>query len=185
MNINDFTAVVNAVGFQHGNKFQLIMPGNGKLQPGEKPFPTDLLSFLCEEATFPGFVANEDTIGVSSRNFLVADKYQPFQLDVRFIVDENMFVRDFFESWKQKIYLDAWKVTGTAQQRGLFINFPDDYVVEACVLNVLNANSEIVKSVVFERVWPTRVGNIQFSWSGNDKYATLDVTFNYFEYRIA
>jgi hypothetical protein len=185
MNINEFTSVINALGFQHGNKFQMLIPSNGALQPGEKPVSAEILAFLCESATFPGYDASMDNIAVSSRHFTVADKYQPFQLDLKFIVDENMFVRDFFESWKQKIYVDAWKVTGTSQQRGIFLNFPDEYTAAACVLNILNASSEIVKSVVFERVWPTRVGNIEFSWSGNDRYAVMDVTLNYFEYRIA
>lgn len=185
MNINDFTSVINTVGFQHGNKFQMLIPSNGALQSGENPFPSDLLTFLCEKATFPGFNADKDNIGVSSRYFAVADKYQPFQLDLTFIVDEGMFVRDFFESWKQKIYIDAWKVTGTSQQRGIFINFPDEYTAPACVLNILNANGDTVKSVIFERVWPTQVGNIEFSWSGNDRYATMDVSLSYFEYRLS
>jgi len=92
------------------------------------------------------------------------------------ILSNGMQERRYFEKWQN--FIDSAKSSYRPR-------FYDEYISPTMTIFVMNDESDVLSKYIFVNVYPTSVGDIEFSYSDNDSYASCAITFNYEDwYRV-
>jgi hypothetical protein len=163
-NINDFKASFTK-DVARTNRFDV-----------EIPIPLTLIPYLssaksliyrCETAQFPGrtFATTEQKTYGPIEKFPYLNTYN--DLDLTFIVDDDMNQKVFFDAWMSYInplYNNNYRYKG-------------DYAT-TIIVNQYNVSGEKTYSINLNEAFPISMNQMDLNW-GDDSYHKLSVTFAY------
>ncbi|QIG70604.1 tail tube protein [Rhizobium phage RHph_I1_18] len=171
-NINEFRAALGKHGIMRQTQFAVNITPPASISD---PIIADL-PLLCDSAQIPGTMFNTNTYQHKGYGL---DERRPFAINqedvtLTFIGDANGKLIKFFDKWGNKI-MNSHSDTGPGTER---LGYPVDYYGTIEVYSY-NAAAFRVSTYTYQQAWPINIGNIQMSWSQNDQYVTIPVTFTY------
>lgn len=140
------------------------------------------VSFFCQSATVPGISLS---VATQSTRFNAiphpGDEISFDDLNIQFIVDENMTNYITMHNWVRKL--------GHPYSGGDIAELPGDDLEDKTysdgVLFVLDSNFRKKFKIVFKDLFPTNIGGLTFQSTTTDvQYFTVDVGFKYTIYDI-
>jgi hypothetical protein len=203
--IDEFRALMARKGIARNNLYKLIItPPPGLLSAARAlNMPTsgeDLedITLYCDSITMPGIsLATVDSrpygYGPSELK-AYAPIYQP--LGATFIVDAKGYTLSFFRNWMRGIV--NYTTEGRAVWRSAVnevmafeAGYKADYETTMTLYVVAGQTTssstnelqlDIVNKTVINRAFPIEIGSVQLSYSYNDQYLSLPVSFSYFDW---
>jgi hypothetical protein len=163
-NINDFKASFTK-DVARTNRFDVEIPVPLTLIPYVSSARS--LIYRCETAQFPGrtFATTEQKTYGPIEKFPYLNTYN--DLDLTFIVDDDMSQKVFFDAWMSYInplYNNNYRYKG-------------DYAT-TLVVNQYNVSGEKTYSINLVEAFPISMNQMDLNW-GDDSYHKLSVTFAY------
>ena len=163
-NINDFKASFTK-DVARTNRFDVEIPVPLTLIPYVSSARS--LIYRCETAQFPGrtFATTEQKTYGPIEKFPYLNTYN--DLDLTFIVDDDMSQKVFFDAWMSYInplYNNNYRYKG-------------DYAT-TLVINQYDVSGEKTYSINLNEAFPISMNQMDLSW-GDDSYHKLSVTFAY------
>ena len=203
--IDGFRSVMARKGIARPNLYKLqITPPPGlknayrALNIPSAPADVEDIMLYCDSVTLPGLsLATTDSrpYGYGPTELKA---YSPVfnTLSVSFIIDAKSFTLSFFRNWMRGIvnYTSEGKAYHTgavnratpfeASYKHEYETMMQLYVVSGQVQSSseTSLDLEIVSKTTIVRAFPISIGDIQMSYSTQDQYMTLPVTFSYFEW---
>ena len=163
-NINDFKSSFNK-DLARTNRFDVNIPVPLTLIPYVTSAKS--LTYRCETAQLPGrtFATTEQRTYGPIEKFPYLNTYN--DLDLTFIVDDDM---------NQKVFFDAWMnyINPTYNNN---MRYKGDYTT-TIVINQYNVANELTYSVNLIDAYPISINQMDLNWS-DDGYHKLSVTFAY------
>jgi hypothetical protein len=132
------------------------------------------LTFRCESTQFPSrtFATTEQKFGTNpTEKHAYHTTYN--DIEMTFIVSEDMSERKFFDAW-----LNLINPTSSFD-----FNYRDDYITDFYVYQYDGAISKTTYSIALIDAFPISVNQLDLDWS-NDSYHKLSVTFAYRYWQI-
>ena len=132
------------------------------------------LTFRCESTQFPSrtFATTEQKFGTNpTEKHAYHTTYN--DLEMTFIVSEDMSERKFFDAWLNLINPTA----------SFDFNYRNDYITDFYVYQYDGAISKTTYSIALIDAFPISVNQLDLDWS-NDSYHKLSVTFAYRYWQI-
>lgn len=132
------------------------------------------VSFLVQKVNLPGILIDAAPFQTPwrSANFVHADKVDYSDLQISFIVDEEL--RNFFE-------IHDWLLA----QVNNADNVKNDYKRRDIKLTILSSHNNPIFTVTFVDAFPINLGDIQLDSTVTDsEYVSVDVTFKYSYYKL-
>ena len=167
MSVDDFKAKLQGGGARP-NLFRVICN-----------FPTfaggdvELTSFLCKAASLPASVIANIDVPYRGRmvKFAGDRTFEPWNLTI--INDNNMSIRNAFETWMNAI---------CEHQGNVGILNPSDYMVDMAV-EQLDRQENVVKRYDIRSAFPANVSAIDLAYDTNDTIEeyTVEIQYNYWE----
>ena len=163
-NINDFKASFTK-DVARTNRFDVEIPVPLTLIPYVSSARS--LIYRCETAQFPGrtFATTEQKTYGPIEKFPYLNTYN--DLDLTFIVDDDMSQKVFFDAWMSYInplYNNNYRYKG-------------DYAT-TLVINQYDVSGEKTYSINLNEAFPISMNQMDLNW-GDDSYHKLSVTFAY------
>ena len=163
-NINDFKASFTK-DVARTNRFDVEIPVPLTLIPYLSSAKS--LKYRCETAQFPGrtFATTEQKTYGPIEKFPYLNTYN--DLDLTFIVDDDMNQKVFFDAWMSYInplYNNNYRYKG-------------DYAT-TLVINQYDVSGEKTYSINLNEAFPISMNQMDLNW-GDDSYHKLSVTFAY------
>jgi hypothetical protein len=163
-NINDFKASFTK-DIARTNRFDVEIPVPLTLIPYVSSARS--LIYRCETAQFPGrtFATTEQKTYGPIEKFPYLNTYN--DLDLTFIVDDDMNQKVFFDAWMSYInplYNNNYRYKG-------------DYAT-TIIVNQYNVSGEKTYSINLNEAFPISMNQMDLNW-GDDSYHKLSVTFAY------
>jgi hypothetical protein len=163
-NINDFKASFTK-DVARTNRFDVEIPVPLTLIPYVSSARS--LIYRCETAQFPGrtFATTEQKTYGPIEKFPYLNTYN--DLDLTFIVDDDMSQKVFFDAWMNYInplYNNNYRYKG-------------DYAT-TIIVNQYNVSGEKTYSINLNGAYPISMNQMDLNW-GDDSYHKLSVTFAY------
>ena len=169
-NINDFTSRM-ITGGALLSLFQCTISANGKSSPGKL---TDF-QFMCKGVGFPASTIDVTAVTYMGRAVNVPGNRAVAQLTTSIYNDESMDIRNYIESWMEKINSHQ---TNKRDTSFLKMMGSSSYTAEMEVQQLKKDGSGSSKKYNFHNVWPSTCPEIAMSWDTND-IQTLDVIWEY------
>lgn len=121
------------------------------------------IEYFCVSATLPGITLPEVPVPFKGhQNFVPGDRVDYPNLDVRFIITENM------ENYSE---LFNW-IRGNATSPA--------FTKRDIILHIASSHNNIVKQIRYVDAFPVAVGTIEFNSQNTDiEYVTADASFRY------
>ena len=138
---------------------------------------TPKITYFCQRANIPDFSLEgiEQPVRYGARVFKAGDKYNYGDLQISFLVDENM--ENYLEMHDWLRSCANLKDTKEFEGRENFTSGADLYI--------LNSNLRVIKTVRFTDVIPTSLGAINFDSTNSDtEPIVVDATFKFTHYDI-
>jgi len=163
-NINDFKASFTK-DVARTNRFDVEIPVPLTLIPYVSSARN--LKYRCETAQFPGrtFATTEQKTYGPIEKFPYLNTYN--DLDLTFIVDDDMSQKVFFDAWMSYInplYNNNYRYKG-------------DYAT-TIIVNQYNVSGEKTYSINLNGAYPISINQMDLNWN-DDSYHKLSVTFAY------
>jgi hypothetical protein len=203
--IDDFRAVMARKGVARNNLYKLIITPPPGLQTAARtlnmptnPGDVEDITLFCDSVTMPGLsIATVDSrpYGYGPTELKAHTPiFQP--ISATFIVDAKGYTLSFFRNWMRGIvnYTTEGKAVHRASVNNMMA-FEAAYKAEyetTLALYVLSGqvkgsslnelDLDIVSKTVINRAFPIEIGSSQLSYSYNDQYLTLPVSFSYFDW---
>lgn len=203
--IDQFRALMARKGVARNNLYKLIItppPGLAgaarALNMPTNPGDVEDITLYCDSITLPGL----SLATVESRPY----GYGPVELKAHtpmfqpisatFIVDAKGYTLSFFRNWMRGIvnYTTEGRAVHRAEVNGMkafeaaykseYESNMELYVVGGTVQSssASELNLDIVSKTVINRAFPIEIGSVQLSYSFNDQYLSLPVSFSYFDW---
>jgi len=169
-NINDFTSRM-LTGGALSSLFQCTLSASGK---GGKGKITDF-QFMCKGAEFPASVIDVTPVTYMGRAVNVPGNRAVAQLTTSIYNDESMDIRNFIESWMEKINSHQ---TNKRDNSFLKMMGTSSYTAEMELQQLKKDGSGSSKIYNFHNVWPSTCPPIPMSWETNEIQA-FDVIWEY------
>jgi len=126
-------------------------------------------TFLIKAASLPSSVIGVIEVGYRGRKFKLAGDRTFEEWSVTVLNDTVFDIRDALERWSNGI---------NQNESNIGLENPEDYMSTAMV-HQLNRNGDVVKSYLFQDVWPSNVGMIQLNQDDSDTVEEFEVTLQY------
>lgn len=178
-NISDFKARIDKhSGFAKTSLFEVYIGNNGKIPTN---ITTDDLRFFCNAVSMPGInldVTYYKPTGVGYQESIpMGANLDP--LNAIFFLDSEHRVMTFFHNWINRVYnINGQLGPNSFGLEPRELNYKEDYTTSLTIRYYSSHNQFKFYEAVYEGVYPTQVGALDLSWSG-DGPATLPVNFSY------
>lgn len=164
-------------GFQTANRFKVsINP------PAPLIVPPPMFATMVQ---VPGQVINyfSDNLSPSANTIDIPVKREyDNRYIIDFIIDKNWNCRTFFEQWIDLIFIDG-NSNFLAGKGSKLLNYWDN-IVGNVVINPLDANGNINKTITLYGAWPATIQPTQFMNDSANSYLTMTVDMSYRYYVI-
>lgn len=184
-NINEFRSLLNTRGGVARTNMFDVMISIPKIMGGRSGLDSRSLSLLCDSAVLPGVSLN--TSEIKRYGVGVAEKkpYSPTYTDqtFSFIGDNTGAVHGFFYKWMNGIVKSDLSggnqiTTGYNGLSAFEVEYKDDYAVDIVITCYDEQDNKIIVCTL-RKAFPIFLGDIQLSWSENDQFMKVPVTFNF------
>jgi hypothetical protein len=167
----------NMGGAQRANRYEVI------INP-----PTALgininTPFIASSVQVPTHITEyyQDTMAPSGSYLDIPIKRQFDQMfKIDFIVDYNWNIRQFFENWVDLIFN---RQTGETRN-SVMVNYYDN-IVGTIIINALDQNGDISKTITLYDAWPGTIMPAMMSNDIQNNYLTLQIDMNYRNYDLS
>ena len=166
-NINDFTSRM-LTGGALLSLFQCTISAGGKSSLGKL---TDF-QFMCKGVGFPASTIDVTPVTYMGRAVNVPGNRAVAQVTTSIYNDEFMEIRNYIESWMERLNSQKTNVRDAA-----FIKILD-YTGEMKIRQLKKDGSGKSKEYVFHNVWPSTCPEIPMSWETNE-IQKFDVVWEY------
>ena len=166
-NINDFTSRM-LTGGALLSLFQCTISATGK---GAKGKISDF-QFMCKSVGFPASTIDVTAVTYMGRAVNVPGNRAVAQVTTSIYNDEFMEIRNYIESWMERLNSQKTNVRDAA-----FIKILD-YTGEMKIRQLKKDGSGKSKEYVFHNVWPSTCPEIPMSWETNE-IQKFDVVWEY------
>ena len=124
--------------------------------------------FLCHASSLPGSTIGQATVHHRGRAIpLAGDRtFAPWTVTV--YADQNMMIRDKFESWSDRMNTYD-KATGEGD--------PTGYKGTGTVVLLDRSGDQAIYTYQMQGIFPLDISDIQLSWQANDVVGEFSVTF--------
>lgn len=141
------------------------------------------IPFLCHATTLPGI---QITPAAVRRYGYGAHEIRPGGVTyekqtLKFYVDSNYSIIDFFQKWMQAIVNFDIRSTDRRTVQGAFYNevqYSDNYTTEIDIWTFDKAGNELLRYKLYE-AYPVSLGGVEMSWDAKNSLAILPVAFRY------
>jgi len=174
--IDKLKSIVGNAGFASGARFKVKFFPPVKLSAGANAVTIDLVSTYCSTTSIPAITYL--TYDYSSKGASIKIPYQKMFADFTTTHnnDDRGIIRNFFMEW-QKLISDP--LTND-------LNYLEEYIGTIVVEQydktyIDNGSSKngLVATYVLERVYPSSIGVLPFSYEANDALQVFDITWAY------
>jgi hypothetical protein len=166
--ITDFQTQIRSKGVARPNRFEVMIPTPIRLLSTIPDLR--LISLFCESANLP-----THNIGVRQQRIYGPAYQRPTSVDyggdgitLSFIIDGNMDVKGYFDSWMQII----------VDPNSFHINYSGEYT-STMRITQLNQQDQPVYAAVFEDVFPKTLSMLDLNQGNQNSVQKLNVTFVY------
>ena len=128
--------------------------------------------FMCKGVSFPASAITPATVTYMGRALQIPGNRDAAQLVTSIYNDEGMEVRNYFESWMERLNSHKTNKRDGAWNKIL------DYTAEMKVRQLKKDGSGKSKVYNFHNVWPSSCPEIPMSWETNE-IQTFDVVWEY------
>lgn len=134
------------------------------------PDPTvaDVIRLFCEQVMLPEISLSTVVIKDAGLNREAIYDKNYGQVSATFLCDQDMVIRDFFDSW----------ATGVVQRKNGVFQYANRYVSHAIRIHQLNSEKRIVYTVTLNRVFVKIVNDMMLNASSRDA-SRFQVVFSY------
>lgn len=168
--LDRFKAEVSQRGLARTNRFEIEMPIPRSLIGYYFSKDIQIVNLLCEQASFPPQI-----IGVRPQRIYGPLYQRPFGVEyggegipMTFLVDRQMDVKAFFDSWISKV-VDPFQ---------FFVYYRRDYSVDIRV-HQLDENDKITYSVEIQDAFPRSVTIMELNNTSQNQFHRINVNFAY------
>lgn len=191
-NISQFKSTIDRMGgVAHSSLFEVRISGeilNSVLdnpKDEKRVFTERELTFFCKSVNVPGMALTTmpyEPVGQLPRVF--PKKLQNNPVAAIFMVDSDHHVLRFFHRWMQTIVNYGTKSGGEfSEVDGKLpyeVGYKKNYGCRLVIRHYSN-ESDVEKyyEMIFDRAFPTAIGDLNFAWENNDQYLTLPISFSY------
>jgi len=184
-NISDFRSTFDRLGGPaRSNLFEMRI---SKLPRGtansSQLTPRDF-RFFCQSVQIPGIQFEESTqvhVAQQKKTFPVGFNTTPLQ--TVFMLDSDHQIMTFFHQWMQQIVRYGAEGGNFSEIDGKLpyeIGYKDDYSTDITIHHyTTDSFASSYYETKLENAHPIQMGDIDLSWSDNDSYLTLPVSFVY------
>jgi hypothetical protein len=173
-NIDGFRARGLVNGGARPSLFEVRLP---IAPPGVSSTALNDLSFLVQASQLPSSVIEPIDVPYFGRKIKIAGDRTFQDWTITVMNDEDFGLRNFFESWHNKI--NSLVSNRQDSPSGSLL----DYKVQAEVIQYGKAgpgdDSGIIRAYTFVGLFPTSIDAIGLDWERTNTYETFDVTFAY------
>lgn len=158
--LNEFISKVKSNNFARQNRFTVSIssPAGGD---------SNLTELFCEQAVLPGISVSTQPVRTYGEAREVVYDRNFESITLTFLVDKQYAVKDFFESWMNKVIDPNSRLVG----------FYDEYVRDMVIMTQDNKDNDTYY-VILRELYPKTIAPIQLDHNSKD-IVKLQVTFNY------
>jgi hypothetical protein len=129
-------------------------------------------TFMCKGVSFPASTITAATVTYMGRSLQIPGNREAAQLTTSIYNDEDMKIRNYVESWMEKLSGHSTNVRATEFSK------ISQYTGNLKVRQMKKDGSGSSKEYEFLDVWPSSCPEIALSWDSND-IQTFDITWEY------
>jgi hypothetical protein len=167
--LNEFKSQVLGKGLSRPNRFEVNIGVPLGLNSQYKTYG-NIVNLLCEETNFPPLIINTKAYKIFGPSYQrpVSAEYGGEGISMTFHVDQNMFVKRFFEEWTYAVI----------SKNTFLINYQEEYatIVE---INQLDQQNKIVYSCFLNEAFPRSINVMPLNHSTQNQTHRLTVMFAY------
>ena len=170
-NIDTFTSKLTKGGALASLfEVELLAPGKGSIGN-----ITDF-TFMCKGVSLPASTITAATVTYMGRSLQIPGNRDAAQIVTSVYNDEDMEIRNYIESWMEKLNSHTTNVRDSSMVKIL------DYTAEMKVRQLRKDGQGFSKEYTFVDCWPSSCPEIALSWDTSD-IQTFDITweFNYWK----
>jgi hypothetical protein len=162
-------------GFAKSNRFMVEMPNiPNPFNDGRSPYLTGPgITLLCESTSMPGKQIStfEYPYKLARNDIKVPNGYFNEDVTFSFILTNDYFVKNLFESWMEAII----------PKKDYLLNYPAAYERDITV-HQLDEQDRTVYSIKLFGAYPTSINSIELNNESSSTIGKLPVTFTYIDY---
>lgn len=169
--LRNFQSEVLQRGLSKPNRFEILMTVPTALTDAFTTEEGKLVSLFCESTNLP-----PQFIGVRQQRIYGPAYQRPYSVEyggegitMTFILDQQMDVKAFFDSWVSKI-VDPFQY---------FVYYPTTYLAKTVEIHQLNDRNGYEYSIYLEDVFPRSVSLVELNNTAQNQFNRLNVTFAY------
>ena len=169
--LRNFQSEVLRRGLSKPNRFEILMTVPTALTDAFTIEEGKLVSLFCESTNLP-----PQFIGVRQQRIYGPAYQRPYSVEyggegitMTFILDQQMDVKAFFDSWVSKI-VDPFQY---------FVYYPTTYIAKTVEIHQLNDRNGYEYSIFLEDVFPRSVSLVELNNTSQNQFNRLNVTFAY------
>jgi len=156
--------------------FEVTFPIVGtinQLQPLKDSLQTNRqkISFLCTAASLPAYRIDAIPVYYFGRPIYFQGErtFEPWMVTI--LNDEDFALRDFFESWSNKMNSIVGNLAETSD--------PRNYKADSVLVTQYGKDGAVLRAYEFAGMWPSIVGDIALSWDQGNRIETFDCRLVY------
>ncbi len=165
-NINDFKSRGLTKGGVRPSLFQVQINPN----VGEDSNTLDKFSFTCRASEVPAATIESVDVPYFGRKIKLAGDRTFADWSVTVMSDEDLLVRDMFESWSNQINQLAGNIKTLAA---------NSYKSSDAIVTQFSKDGSKIRAYQFIGIFPTNIANMALDWDTTNTIQTFDVTFAY------
>lgn len=169
--VSNFLAEIRATGIARPNRFEVIIQ-----TPADGNSVSQLVGMYADATILPGkrLLTGRQQLFGTPEYFPIGVDYGGDNLNITFLVDREMLVKDFFDGWMSAIV----RPSQSAQAAWGSTNYRSEYV-GSIIINQLDESDNVMYSVKVYDAFPTAINPMQLDNSLGSTVHRLSVSFNY------
>lgn len=169
--LRNFQSEVLNRGLAKPNRFEILITVPNALSNAFSTTESKLVSLFCESTSLP-----PQFVGVRQQRIYGPAYQRPYSVEyggegitMTFLLDQQMDVKAFFDSWVSKI-IDPFQY---------FVYYPTTYLANTIEIHQLNDKNQYEYSIYLEDAFPRSVSLVELNNSTQNAINRLNVTFAY------
>ena len=168
--LRNFRSEVARRGLARPTRFEVVIPIPPALRNAFTPQQTNIVSLFCEAAVLPPQI-----IGVKQQRIIGPSYQRPVGVEfggeglpMTFLLDREMDIKGFFDSWLNKI----------VHPLQFYVSYPDQYITNIDI-HQLDEQNNYTYSIRLVDAFPRSMNIVDLNHSNQNQVSKLNVNFAY------